>query len=182
MVTTFDLANLSNGNPIVVNLIGLSDGGVTFNARLTMTGSGTLNSTANGIGVGNSSIGAGETVDFVLSVHNVSGGSVSIDGFTSTTLRSADDPQDRATFYQDAARTIAYATLNGTNSITFPLPRKTALYLSGQTGVGGSTSFSVFSMSAQFKGVAVPEPASLAMMTLMVLVMGVFRKVLSGGR
>ncbi len=165
LVTTFDIgAQLPNGNPVVLNLLGLSDNGVTFDARLTMIGSSSLVTSANGVGVGNSRIETGETIDFLLSVHNVSGGYVSIDGFTSVALRFADDPADRATFYKDAARTLAYATLNGTNAITFPQPLHAALYLSGQDGVGGKTSFSVKALSARFRGTSVPEPHSLLLL------------------
>ncbi len=164
-----DSLNGETGNPLILDVNGLSDNGVTFDARLTMVGNGNLEVAASGVGVGNSRVNAGETIDFLLSTFNVSGGSVNIDGFLSGILTNAADTIDRATFYRDAGRTTPYAMLNGTNLISFDEPRKSTLYLRGETGAGGTTSFGVDSISARFVGIpsraaSVPEPGSLALL------------------
>jgi hypothetical protein len=94
VIWTYNLADLgasgSLGNPYALAKTGLTDGGVTFNASLVVTGSGNIgyqqfDGTNGGIGVNGNTLDGGsgtESLRFTMQLSNVIGGSVAFNGFS----------------------------------------------------------------------------------------------------
>ena len=162
---------------LIINLPGLQDNGVTFDAQLrvrTPAPLGLNHSPTNGIGVtggDDNLINDGESIRFDLNISNVMGGSVSFDGFTELGLSDfQNDNSDAFTLsFDDQYSTFGDNFFEGliyTGPIDISVNSPLAFSLIGNpSGDFPNTNFRADSISGRFSGAsAVPEPSSLFVM------------------
>ena len=152
--------------------------GVTFDATLNVTGSGTLTQTSSGLGVSGTSsnlFNAGEKLKFYVDIDDVRGGTASFGGFTLLDFN----------FFTTGGETVVFSTdgrLGSTadNWLTHFAPgdadirsqSPTVFTLLAQNGLDASggvvkTSLRVDAIRASFDTVAaVPEPGTFALVGL----------------
>lgn len=168
-----------------IELLGLSDGGVTFDAELTVVGSADLHQSPTGTGMGviggdGNLVDDGESLRFSMAVSNVIGGSVVFDGFTKIDFNFLGD-SDVAVLSLDNDETTEgdnfleflgnvdpedVADISGTSPTAFSAFAKS----------GGSNSFRVDYVSGQFTGTAVPEPAGGLVLAIGCILTARYRK------
>lgn len=194
IIHTYSLTNLGPsgtagflGSSFSINATGLSDGGVSFTATLTVTGSGNIgyNSDPNGgIGIaGNTLDGSagGESLRFAIQILNPVGGSVAFNGFTIIGFSNFTN-EDLAVLSNDNNfSTAADNTPVGTSSGTLGTAAVPGSPSSFSIFSNSSNHFSVASVRGSFTGTAaaVPEPSTLmaiAMVASFVTVSRGFRR------
>ena len=173
----FDLDSNGGGDPIVGNMytntISAVSNGVSFDATLQVLGSGNLTqTTTTGLGVAGGSsdlLNQNESLAFTLSVSNISGGSVSVDGFTSIRLSSLTSAGEQGFLSLDGTLDNpgdVAVTSNGPHDLTALLSMPSGFTLFGFNNAGTNSSFRALTVSAQFTGVAVPEPSTFVLVGL----------------
>lgn len=167
-----------DGHTLSVTLDDISIAGVTFDATLTVTGSGSLTQTSSGLGVSGTSsnlFNAGEKLKFFVDVDAVRGGTVTFAGFTLLDFN----------FFTTGGETVVFSTdgrLSTTtdNWLTHFAPgdadirsqSPTVFTLLAQNGLDASggvvkTSLRVDAIQASFETTAaVPEPGTFALVGL----------------
>lgn len=155
-------------NVFTLTLLGLMDGGVTFDATLTGTGSANIDQTAStGLGItGGSSalINPGESIGFTISTSNVIGGTVTFDGFTEITLSSLTTVNEQGVLSVDGTLDNpgdSFVTSDGPHDVATLLSSPTTLTVFGFQNGAVNSSFRALTLQASFTGVAVPEASSM---------------------
>jgi hypothetical protein len=158
------------GTTFTNTLTGLMDNGVTFDATITVEGSGALTQAATGLGVqvdSSSRVSDGESLAFSVSLSNISGGTATFDGFDAVDFNNFGNSDVGFLSVDNSAATISdnfFQTTTGDGGavVSFdPVPVFHAI-----AGTGGSNSFTIDDVRASFTGTAstaVPEPSSLLM-------------------
>ena len=165
------------GNTFTSTATGLSDNGVTFDATLTVTGSGTaldVISTAIGVvGLGSDLVNDGEFLSFTVAVSNVSGGTVSIDGFTELDFNFLGTTDTAFLSLDNSSATAAdnfFVLTSGADvfDISSVSPASFFAIAGDSTTAGVENSFRINDVSASFTGTAaaVPEPSAFALLGL----------------
>ena len=161
------------GNQFTLVRAGLTSGGVTFDATLTVVANQAfIGYASGGMGAGTTagqnSVDPGESLSFTMSIGNFVGGSVVFNGFTRLYFSSFGS-FDRATLNQDGG---PGDTLNGSLS-SFGLSNPSFFTISGQQG-----GFQVRQVDALFTGTtaAVPEPSGFIAVVLATCATSVLRR------
>ena len=152
-------------------LTGLVDNGVTFDATLTVTGSGPLDQGGTGLGVvvdSSDLVSNGEFLQFTLAFSNVSGGTVNFDGFQEVDFNSFGSSDSGFLSVDASAATTEdnfFTTSEGGGNVSFEL-QQTFHAIAGADGPG-SNSFRIDDVTASFTGTeAVPEPGTMGLLAL----------------
>lgn len=148
----------------------VSQSGVTFDATLSVIGSGNINVTGNGLGVtgnGPFAVSNGEFLYLSMGVSNVVGGTASFDGFTAAELNNS-GPSDTIVFSLDpliptSGDNFYNSDVDGYSSsvdISAETP-ETFYAIAGYLipGLGGNA-FRLGGVTGQFSVAAVPEPTA----------------------
>jgi len=175
LVQTFQ-TDLSGGgtisplNILTVTMAGLSDGGVTFDAALTVVGSADLDIISTGLGVlggGTDLVNAGEFLTFTMAVSNVSGGTINFDGFTDVDFNNL-GATDAATLSLDASEATSgdnfFTTATGAENVD--ISGISPIAFSAIANASASNSFRIDDVTGSFTGTVVPEPSSTALLGL----------------
>lgn len=161
--------------------------GITFDAKLVVSGSGDVYVGNNGLGVDGTKVESGESLTYSMVIENVVGGTIMFDGFTSFsnstgagsgafTLRDDSNSTPGPTFFDGS--TISDAT---PDTVVFAAP--TLPYFNSNplptifTATAGSAqndNFRGAAVCATFS--AVPEPSSLMMFGLVISTLACRRK------
>jgi hypothetical protein len=169
LVTSFDTTSsgvgTATGSVFTATLSGLVADGVTFDATLTATGSGsTIQNGNNGLGVDGTKVDSGELITYSMALSGFVGGTVTFDGFTSLDLANSSGSGNLVLSLDDSADTIGDNFFSGgmaTGSkpdaidITATLPT----VFSSIAGPDKNDKFRIAGISARFT--AVPEPSTL---------------------
>lgn len=163
------------GSPLTFSQ-SLSGGGVSFNAVLSVAGSGVnLHRNSDGIGVagGTDSVDFGETLGFTLSINSVVGGTVTFDEFTEFgfhLLTGGAAFSDDSTLGGDfVTQTTSVLGVASTDLSPF---NRTSFFVLPTNSI---SSYKAFSIAAQFTTAAVPEPSTLIAFCAVGVVAGVRR-------
>lgn len=154
------------GNVFTFDSSVLNADGVNFTARLTVSGSGaTVGNNTNGLGVDGSTINAGESLTFAVSILSQSGGTVAFNGFTQVDFNSYTSNGG------DSGRLNALALGNRDLDLfdlsVAPFNTPEALQIQGSNPFpGGTTSFQIDDVTLSFRGTAVPEPGCTTVLLL----------------
>ena len=150
------------GTMLTVTYAGLVADGITFDATLSVSGSGTINQSGSGIGVGGTArLNDGESLSFSMAVSNPVGGTVSFLGFSSINFNNFSAAEDGARFSHDSS--LASSDPQAISG----LPQTFTLTAEDLVGAGASASFSIDDVTGGFAGVAVPEASSLLYLLLL---------------
>lgn len=173
----FDLDGLTMTftSPHTITL-SLDDGaGVTFDARLSVSGSGTITRTGGGLGVdGGSSelINRNEWLTFSMETLNVSGGAVTFTGFTKITPTSLETNVDeRGYLSTDTSESNQFQILTANNETAISGTRFTFSVL-GTEHNSVDSSFRIDKLAASFATTAVPEPSAFLLFGVMGMLVG----------
>ena len=161
------------GMTLQVTYSNLVADGVTFDARLTVTGSSTLSQSGSGLGVTDSDLDDGESLSFSMFVFNETGGTVTFDGFNRVAFIGYDP-------VVEIARIQPGNEIAG-NPGNLPLLDTFSVTSESNPSTTHLSEFTVDSTRGQFTGVAsVPEPSPWLFLSLCVcMVAG--KKYLPGG-
>jgi hypothetical protein len=163
-------SNSIDDDTLTTTLTGLTLDGVTFDATLTVLGASTIGSAAlsqntSGVGVDGTRIHAGESLSFSMSTSNVSGGSITFEGFHGIDLNAFATGME-ADFSAGGCVFKTLKTSPGSADVDLSKIAPTAFTLIGITGGSKTTSFSVDDVTASFRASPVPEPGSLALLSV----------------
>lgn len=159
------------GNTFTLELTGLSEGGVTFDAELTVIGSGNLNQNGSGLGIdgGSDLVDDGESLRFSMTISNIVGGMVYFDGFTEMDFNFLDNDDVAVLSLDDDESTTGDNFLNFAGNVNSndiaDISGTSPTLFSAFAQSGASNSFRVDDISGQFS-TAVPEPASGVVLAL----------------
>lgn len=140
---------------------------MTFDATLTVTGSGALTQASGGLGVigdGSNLVSNGESLSFGFSVGNFVGGTVIFDGFTAIDFNYFITPDAGVLSIDSLESSTAdnfFTTIVGADVVDFSATSPSSFYAIASSGA--LNSFRVDDVSASFIGTVtpVPEPSNL---------------------
>lgn len=163
-------SNSIDDDTLTTVLTGLSLDGVSFDATLTLVGASTIGSDAlsqntSGVGVDGTRIHAGESLVFSMSTSNVKGGSITFEGFQGIDLNSFATGME-ANFSAGGCVFRTLKTSPGSTDVDLSKISPLTFALLGITGGSKTTSFSVDDVTASFRASPVPEPGSLALLSV----------------
>ena len=163
-------SNSIDDDTLTTTLTGLRIDGVTFDAVLTVVGSSTIGSDAlsqnsSGLGVDGTRIHAGESLSFSMETSNVSGGQIIFEGFHAIDLNAFSTGME-ADLETGGCVFQTLTTAPGSSDVDFSKTAPLTFSLIGVTGATKTTSFSVDDVTASFRAAPVPEPASVALLSM----------------
>ncbi len=156
--------------------LSLDDGaGVTFDARLSVSGSGTITRTSGGLGVeGGASalINRNEWLTFSMETLNVNGGAVTFTGFTKITPTSLEtNENERGYLSTDTSESNQFQILTANGETTISGTRL-AFSVLGTENNSANSSFRIDKLAASFSTTAVPEPSAFLLIGLVGILAG----------
>ncbi len=163
-------SNSIDSDTLTTALTSISLDGVTFDAILTAVGGSTIGSDAlsqnsTGVGVDGTRIHAGESLVFSMSFSNVKGGSITFEGFLGIDLNAFTTGME-ADFSAGGCVFQTLKTSPGSADVDLSTTSPLSFALIGITGGSKTTSFSVDDVTASFHATPVPEPGSLALLSV----------------
>ncbi|WP_146565480.1 hypothetical protein [Posidoniimonas corsicana] len=149
---------------------GLNADGVSFDATLVVLGTGLINQTPAGLGIwggGSNKVSNGQRLFFGMSVSNVSGGTVSFDGFTAVDFNRF-GPNDTGVLSTDPFLVTTannfFTSTTGGNIVDISAESPTSFFaIAGPANPPGDplNDFRIGGVLASFTGMAaVPEPTA----------------------
>jgi len=177
IVASYDLrtggtSGAATGDPNIweFTITGLSENGITFDAVLEIEavsfGDDAIERTAQGVDTGSlTGLQFGDILTMTMDVQNISGGTVTFDGFTGAILNSTNPVSMDAQFWEGPTNfdTVAISSANSPLAVDID-PLRSSFSVTAGFLQFNDPGFFLQGVDAQFT--AVPEPASLAMMGL----------------
>ena len=158
-----------SGNFFSVKLTGLTEGAVTFDATLSVTGSGDFTQASTGLGVKVDSsdlVSNGEFMFFTMAISNEVGGSISFDGFTELDYNSFGATDVGALSLDNNIVTAGdnfFTTSTGGDNVDISGTLPSSFYAIASADGAGSNSFRIDDVTARFT--VVPEPDTYALLS-----------------
>lgn len=179
LVQTFqiDTGNgMFTGNTFTSTLTGLVADGVTFDATITVVGSGDLNQGTGGLGVETDSsdlVSNGEYLQFSMALSNFSGGTVVFNGFQEVDFNNFGATDAGFLSVDNSGTTTGdnfFSTTTGAGNVSFA--NIASFHAIARADGAGSNSFRIDDVTGEFRGfTAVPEPTSVLMFGSTLLLM-----------